>query len=274
MASTIYVAVFIVAVIMAVLAGMELYFWHKRKDLEPEIIVDKFYKFSFKKSEVMLYVSLAFVLVFGFGLPFLKNLNMWVTLLMFIGASAIGVAAYIFLPTIISSANDHKYFSVPGPDNEPELLKQDVVLVKGIGDKFPALSVYADKDSNPYLCACVQVGRTSRWLISPTTYETMNGLLTNAITIRDAICSCPHLWLVVESGQRDTAEYATPASIPDSLLPEDGATMMAEDDEFYQVLTQLYDKYVDEHDEISHRKHREMVYQGRRESILKKQSSD
>lgn len=269
MIQSIHIAILIVSVLYTIMSFGLLCYWHRRRDADPDIVSDEFYRLTYPKAECAAYVFAMYALVFGVSVPFMASEGIVRLLVLLVVCPVIALLLWYYMPQILGTTNDHRFFFL-NQDGKTIPVKMDTILVKGPTEKLPALSVYSDKDNIPYLCACVQTGKNPCWIISKTSYVVLQKLLENEISIYDAVCYMNRVW-VVKGDRNPSNNRVNCESLPDYMLPEKDVFMMAEKNEFYQVLVAFYEKYAGSEDETSKKHQKASLLSNRRKAILKEE---
>lgn len=269
MIQSIHIAILMVSVLYAIMSFGLLCYWHRRRDADPDIVADEFYRLTYSKAECSAYIFTLYVLAFGVSIPFLATEGILRLLALLLVSPIIAGFLWYYMPQILGTTNDHRFFFL-SQDGKTIPIKMDTILVKGPTEKLPALSVYSDEDNIPYLCACVQAGKNPCWIVSKTSYVVLQKLLENEISIYDAVCYMNRVW-VVKGDRNPSSNRVNCESLSESMLPEKDVFMMAEKDEFYQVLVSFYEKYAGSEDETSKKHQKATLLSNRRKAILKEE---
>ena len=119
----------------------------------------------------------------------------------------------------------------------------DVCLVEA---SYPILFTCYDEQNNPYLCACIDIEKDyAEWIVSETKLSTLKDLLTNKITIRDALCINKYVYFIQRNKKCITSKWMRCEELPDSYLPTKGEYMDSENGEFDQEIIHFTEKYTE-----------------------------
>lgn len=241
MTSVIHISVLVVAFLFAILSFWLVCYWNRKKNADPDIVTNEFYRMTYHKAECAAYITVFYLMALGTSLPFLKSEGPVRLGILLIVPLVVAVLLWYYMPQILGIANDHQYFFLTKNDKTLPV-KMYCVLVKGLTEKMPALSVYEDEKRNPYLCACVQAGKNPCWIVTETEYTVIQKMLDDEISIHDAVCCKGRVW-VVRGDRNPTSNRANCESLAEYMLPEKDVFMMADKNEFYPVLVNLYNRY-------------------------------
>ncbi len=114
-------------------------------------------------------------------------------------------------------------------------LKLDTVL---FGDRYPVLFTCTNADE-VYMFICCEVNaKTVRWIGTRTSYDTLIGMLSDRITIRDAFLSVAEEKMVVSyDGREVVCDFVPVGEMEDRFLPTVGEFMNADEGEFSEEIT-------------------------------------
>ena len=73
MIQSIHIAILIVSVLYTIMSFGLLCYWHRRRDADPDIVSDEFYRLTYPKAECAAYVFAMYALVFGVSVPFMAS---------------------------------------------------------------------------------------------------------------------------------------------------------------------------------------------------------